>query len=128
MFGIIRDDFTKMSIHNLQDLMIAYSVSTMVKEFFAFTFPHLRNEDVHPVSPVPKNWYLHYMLQHFYLSRLSNTFYQYDFIITSLSILLAFTTLSIERQSEAHNCTMQTSEICFERNDKGTMETVGMRN
>ena len=33
---------TKMSIYNLQDLMIAYSVSTMVKELLAFTFPHLR--------------------------------------------------------------------------------------
>ena len=42
MFGIIRDDFTKMSIYNLQDLIIAYSVSTKVKEILAFTFPHLR--------------------------------------------------------------------------------------
>ena len=42
MFGIIRDDFTKMSMYNLQDLIIAYSVSTMEKELLAFTFPHLR--------------------------------------------------------------------------------------
>ena len=42
MFGIIRDDFTKMSIYNLQDLMIAFSVSNMVKELLAFTFPHFR--------------------------------------------------------------------------------------
>ena len=42
MFGIIRDDFTKMSMYNLQNLMIAYAVSTMEKELLAFTFPHLR--------------------------------------------------------------------------------------
>ena len=41
MFGIIRDDLTKMSMYNLQDLMIAYSVSTMEKNLLAFTFPHL---------------------------------------------------------------------------------------
>ena len=42
MFGIKRDDFTKMSMYNLQDLMIAYSVSTIEKKLLAFTFPHLR--------------------------------------------------------------------------------------
>ena len=42
MFGIIKDNFTKMSMYNLQDFMIAYSVSTIEEELLAFTFPHLR--------------------------------------------------------------------------------------
>ena len=37
-----RDDYTKMSMNNLQDLMIAFSVSTIGKELLAFTFSHLR--------------------------------------------------------------------------------------
>ena len=48
MSGIIRDDFTKMSMYTLQDLMIAYSVSTMKKKLLAFTFPRLRLFTLYP--------------------------------------------------------------------------------